>query len=190
MPLELRPATEEDAARAAEIEGLAFAPSPFSGILFPGPFPPGSGGRRVAELVEKLRGDDSTRWLKVVDTDLLLEGTGEGEGEGESGKQEEKEKQPTMIAFAQWHVYADGKPRSAPRTFGPECNLEACEMLFGGIDRQRRRLMGERPYVCEFSSFPRVFLLLLAKGGGWGAIMLHVFLATDSGILILLYSRS
>ena len=135
MPLELRPATEEDAIRAAEIEHLAYAGNPFERILFPGPFPPTDDGGRAVQLLDDLRGDPTTRWLKVVDTDT----TGE-----------------TMIAFARWHMYTeDEPPRSALRAFGPGCNEEACAALFGGIHEQRTRLMGERLYVCECPSFLR-----------------------------------
>lgn len=134
MPLELRPATQADAARGAEIEARAYAPNPSNRILFPGPFPPEAVSARAAQLAEQLRGeDDSARWLKVVDTDL---------GEGA----------PTTVSWARWHIYADSsRPRSGPRTFGPGCNVEACELLFGGIDGQRERLMGEKPYVCGSS---------------------------------------
>ncbi|KAK7752439.1 hypothetical protein SLS62_005592 [Diatrype stigma] len=129
MPLELRPATEADAAREAEIEALAYAPNPFNHILFPGPFPPGAMAARAAELAAELREDgDAGRWLKVVDTDL---------GEG-------------AVAWARWHIYADsGRPRPTPRrrTFGPGSNVEACELLFDGIDEQKERLIGERPCV-------------------------------------------
>ncbi|RYP76180.1 hypothetical protein DL771_002004 [Monosporascus sp. 5C6A] len=126
MPLELRSATQEDALRAAEIEALAFAPSAFNSVLFPGPFPPDANEARAAELIQQLREDATMRWLKVVDTDL----------EGEP-----------MVSFAKWHVYPEKPPPARPRTFGPGSNPQACEMLFGGIDKLRSRLMGERPYV-------------------------------------------
>lgn len=133
MPLELRPATEEDAIRAAEIEHLAYAGNPFEKILFPGPFPPTDDGGRAAQLLDDLRGDPTTRWLKVVDTVTAEE--------------------ETMIAFARWNVYTeDEPPRSALRAFGPGCNEEACAALFGGIHEQRTRLMGDRLYVCELSA--------------------------------------
>ena len=153
MPLELRPATEADAARAAEIEHIAYASSPFDKILFPGPFPgdgdggPAGAGVRAAQLVDELRADPTTtRWLKVVDTDLAPSNAGGGDkAAGENHRSE------AMVAFARWHIYTeDAPPRSALSPFGPGCNQEACQMLFGGIHEQRRRLMGDRPYVCEF----------------------------------------
>ncbi|OTB07589.1 hypothetical protein M426DRAFT_317897 [Hypoxylon sp. CI-4A] len=128
MPLELHPATEADARRSAEIEHAAYAPNPFNRILFPGPFPPEALDGRAATLADELRTDRTTRWFKVVDTAELP-----------AGEQ--------MIAFAKLHVYAE-KPRpTAPRAFGPGCNAEACELLFGGVAAQRGRILGDRPYV-------------------------------------------
>ncbi|KAI1504357.1 acyl-CoA N-acyltransferase [Biscogniauxia marginata] len=129
MPLELQPATEADARRAVEIEALAYAPSPFNAILFPGPFPPEARDFRAAELAKEMKEDATARWLKIVDMDL--------EGDGEQ----------KMIAFAKWHVYADGPTPGTSRTFGPGCNAEACEMLFGGTARLKTALMGDKPYV-------------------------------------------
>ncbi|KAI1163673.1 acyl-CoA N-acyltransferase [Nemania serpens] len=118
MPLILQPATEADAVRGAQIEKAAYASNPFNSILFPGPFPePASGQKpRAEEMVRLLRDDPSARWLKVVDTDL---------GATEDNAQ--------MIGFAQWNIN-DGSERPAQRrTFGPGCNVEACEALFGGL---------------------------------------------------------
>ncbi|KAI5923335.1 acyl-CoA N-acyltransferase [Camillea tinctor] len=127
MPLELHPATEADAHRAAEIEALAYQPSPFNAILFPGPFPPEARDSRAAELTTGMSEDATARCFKVVDTDV----------EGEQ----------KMIAFAKWHVYTDRATSNTPRAFGPGCNVEACEMLFGGIDKLKESLMGNNPCV-------------------------------------------
>jgi hypothetical protein len=129
MPLELMPATEADALRAAGIESIAFGPSPFNKVLFPGPFPDSPLADRAESMAKALREDSTQRWLKVVDTDL--------EGDEQ------------MIAFAKWHVFTE-KPVLPPRQFGPGCNIEACEKLFGGMREQRIRLIGDRPYVCEY----------------------------------------
>ncbi|KAI1376341.1 acyl-CoA N-acyltransferase [Hypoxylon crocopeplum] len=126
MPLELQPAIEADARRSAEIESAAYAPNPFNRILFPGPFPPEVLDGRASQLAAELKRDDTTHWFKVVDTDLP---------EAEQ-----------MIAFAKWHIYTE-MPRPTTRTFGPGCNVEACEMLFGGIAKQRVRILGDRQYV-------------------------------------------
>ncbi|KAI1075801.1 acyl-CoA N-acyltransferase [Whalleya microplaca] len=122
MPLKLQPATEADARRAVEIEADAYAPNPFNRVLFPGPFPPEARDCRVKEISEQLRDDKTTRWLKVVDTNL-------------DGEQ--------MIAFAKWHIYTE-KPQPTPRAFGPGCNVEACELLFGGIANQRANILREK----------------------------------------------
>ncbi|KAH6660108.1 putative GNAT family acetyltransferase [Truncatella angustata] len=127
MPLELQPATEADIHRGVEIEGIAYGPSPFSAILFPGPMPADAKDVRAEVLTKQLHEDSTTRWHKIVDTDLP-------EGEEQ------------MIAWSKWHVYTK-KPELTPREFGPGCNVEACEMLFGGIQKQRIRILGDRHYV-------------------------------------------
>ncbi|KAI1774002.1 acyl-CoA N-acyltransferase [Hypoxylon cercidicola] len=71
----------------------------------------------------------STCWSKVVDTGL-------------------PEDPEQTVAFAKWHVYAQS-PRPTNRKFGAECNVEACELLFGGIVKQRVRILGDRPYYCH-----------------------------------------
>lgn len=129
MPLRLCPADESDARRAADIEHVAYTPNPVNGILFPGPFPPDVLDWRAQQLASDLEGDSSTRWLKVVDTDL-------------------PEGPEQMIAFAKWHIYSES-PKPTPRTFGAGCNAEACELLFGGIAKQRVRILGDQPYFCE-----------------------------------------
>ncbi|XXG93882.1 hypothetical protein Hte_000131 [Hypoxylon texense] len=126
MPLELRPADGSDARRVADIESAAYAPNPFNRILFPGPFPPGILDLRAQQLRAELEGDSSTRWRKVVDTDL-------------------PEGPEQTVAFAKWHVY-DESPKPTDRSFGAGCNVEACELLFGGIAKQRVRILGDRPY--------------------------------------------
>ncbi|KAI8958560.1 acyl-CoA N-acyltransferase [Daldinia sp. FL1419] len=127
MPLEIQPATEADARRAAEIEALAYKPNPFNRILFPGPFPPEAVDGRGAQLAAELKKDPSARWLKVIDTDLV-----------------ENEK---MIAFAKWHIYAEKPPQPAPRSFGPGCNAEACELVFGYLTKLRARIWGDKKCV-------------------------------------------
>ncbi|KAI0482374.1 acyl-CoA N-acyltransferase [Xylariaceae sp. FL0804] len=166
MPLELLPATAEDARRAVDIEADAFASNPFTPVLFPGPFPPDAKQRRAEELAAGLRADPTgCRWLKVVDTDLDDDGGGGGGG-------------GQMIAFAKWHFYAaaagdeeeDGPlnkkktetstvaaaatgnsnsspPPPPPRAFGPGCNADACEALFGRIAASRRALVGGKPHA-------------------------------------------
>lgn len=138
MPLILQPATEADAVRGAQIEKAAYASNPFNSILFPGPFPePASGQKpRAEEMVRLLRDDPSARWLKVVDTDL---------GATEDNAQ--------MIGFAQWNIN-DGSERPAQRrTFGPGCNVEACEALFGGLYELRLKHYTSVKHVRTYSHY-------------------------------------
>ncbi|KAJ9132142.1 hypothetical protein NKR23_g11399 [Pleurostoma richardsiae] len=127
MPLRLFPAAESDAPRAAELEHAAYSPSPFNKVLFPGPFPPEALGHRAAGLAEELKNDPTVVWLKVVDTDI--------EGDDK------------MIAFAKWHIYESPSEPSKPRTFGPGCNVEACEELFGGLARMKQQWVGSRSHL-------------------------------------------
>ncbi|KAI0103724.1 acyl-CoA N-acyltransferase [Nemania sp. FL0031] len=132
MPLVLQPATEADAVRAAQIEREAYAPNPFNPVLFPGPFPEPPAGRnpRAEEMAKQLREDPSTRWLKVVDTDL-----------------EETDDNKQMIGFAQWNINDGSQPSQPPRGFGPGCNVEACEALFGGLHKLRAKHYGSVKHV-------------------------------------------
>ncbi|KAI1425384.1 acyl-CoA N-acyltransferase [Xylaria sp. FL1777] len=122
MPLELQPAIEADAERVAQIEREAFGTNEFNQILFPGPFPEPAPGKttRAEELAKIFREDPSTRWLKVVDTDLAP-----------------TEENRQMIGFAQWNVN-DGTQVPPPRrVFGEGCNVEACEAVFVGLQDAR-----------------------------------------------------
>lgn len=136
MPLELRQADGEDAPRAAQLEAAAYAPNPFNRILFPGPFPPEALDGRAQQMLHGLKTDARIKWLKIIDTDL-------------------PEGPEQMIAFAEWHIYHEKPQPTQPRTFGPGCNKETCEMLFGGIAKQRQRIMGDKPYFCESSILQR-----------------------------------
>lgn len=135
MPLILQPATEADAPRAAAIEREAYAPNPFNPVLFPGPFPapPPGENPRAAEMAKPLREDPSTRWLKVVDTDIAP-----------------TDDNAQMIGFAQWHINDGSQLPAGPRTFGPGCNAEACEALFGGLANMRAKHYGDAHHVRKF----------------------------------------
>ena len=81
----------------------------------------------AAQLID----DPTARWLMVVDTD-----------------QDDKK----GIAFAKWNLYVEGPPgMKTRRQFGEGCNVEACEMVFGGLAKQRDRVLGERRCLCELS---------------------------------------
>ncbi|KAI1436764.1 acyl-CoA N-acyltransferase [Xylaria sp. CBS 124048] len=124
MPLELHPATEADAERAAAIEKEAYASDLFMPILFPGPFPEPQAGQkdwRVEELQGVIREDPSVRWLKVIDTDI---------------KPDEANSQ--MIGFAQWNINDGSQPPPKPRTFGVGANVAACKEASALLQTTRR----------------------------------------------------
>jgi len=131
MALQLVPAVASDALRIAQIERDAYGKNPYNTLLFPGPFPPDILEKRAAQLAADLESNPATtRWWKAVDPTL--------EGDEQ------------LISFAQWNVYETAPPIVPPRAFGPGANAAACEELFGGISRQRTRLIGQEPHVCEY----------------------------------------
>ncbi len=142
MPLELQFATEADAERVAQIEREAYGPNEFSSVLFPGPFPEPAPGKttRAEELAKTLREDPSTRWLKIVDTDL---------DPTEDNKQ--------MIGFAQWNINDGSQPPPKPRVFGPGCNIEACEAVFTSIQKARLQY-SEKKHVRKSAIISSVLL--------------------------------
>ncbi|KIX05194.1 uncharacterized protein Z518_06066 [Rhinocladiella mackenziei CBS 650.93] len=123
MPLVLEPAVEADAPRIVEVERLAYATNPLSPILFPGPFPPDALEKRAEGMVTQLKEDPTTRWMKVVDPETS-----------------------EMVAFAKWNIMTSPTTPKATRTFGPGCNVGACEEYFGGIHKKRNELMGGKAY--------------------------------------------
>ncbi|RBR23289.1 uncharacterized protein FIESC28_03872 [Fusarium coffeatum] len=132
MPLQVLPATEVDASRAAAIEAVAYGPSPIGSVLFPKPRVPGP-NTRASDLVELLQKNPACRWAKVIDTDLS-----------------EQEDQDDMVAFSMWYMW-DTPPLEEQHSFssfrGPSCNAEACELLFGGINSMRVNYMKGKPYA-------------------------------------------
>lgn len=130
MSLRVVKCTTLDFLRVTEVERAAWSDDPFTQILFPGPFPEGMGEFRAQEMAKQMEEDPTTRWLKVVDS----EATDPNEG----------------IAFAKWHIYADQLPGPRQtRSFGDGCNIEACELVFGGLAKQRDRLVGDKKLVCR-----------------------------------------
>ncbi|KAK6193205.1 hypothetical protein LQW54_012699 [Pestalotiopsis sp. IQ-011] len=128
MPLVVQPATGSDARRAVEIEAVAYGSNPFNAVLFPGPMPANAMELRAEFLAKQLGEDPATRWHKVVDTDLDDDGGSK------------------MVAFAEWHVFTEKPKLTAPK-FGQGSNAEACELLFGGLQKQRARILGDTPHV-------------------------------------------
>ncbi|KAK5103112.1 hypothetical protein LTS08_003915 [Lithohypha guttulata] len=123
MPLKVLPCTTLDYPRSAEVERRAWAQAPFTNILFPGPFPEDMAELRAQEIAKQVEEDPTTRWLKVVDTDLSDPDEG--------------------IAFAKWHVYAD-----QPANVGEADHLERdatlrhLAILATDPDHQRRGAAG------------------------------------------------
>jgi hypothetical protein len=135
MPLQVLEAADADAPRIAAIERAAYAPSPFNAIFFPGPFPDDVLEWRASELVAMRQDDPTTRWLKVVDTDLA----------GDDG----------LVAFACWHFYNPKPPPQPPRAMRTEgINLEACGRVFGGSGQMQEKIMGGKDYVCTRAPYP------------------------------------
>ncbi|KAF4972107.1 hypothetical protein FSARC_1247 [Fusarium sarcochroum] len=128
MPLKVLPANEADASRAVDIENIAYGPNPIGSVLFPNPRPSGP-NTRVADLIDLFQKNPACRWAKVVDTDI---------GEDE------------MVAFTMWYMW-DTPPTEEQHSFssyrGPSCNVEACELLFGGINKMRVSYMNGKPYA-------------------------------------------
>ncbi|KAI1436827.1 acyl-CoA N-acyltransferase [Xylaria sp. CBS 124048] len=134
MPLQVLPANEADAERAAQIENDAYAGDPFCPFLAPGPFPElpfGQKNPRIEELTRSLRESPSVRWFKVVDTDITP-----------------SEDNQQMIGFAQWNIN-DGShlPLEARRSYGPGTNLEACEALYGWLRAVRNERLEARKHI-------------------------------------------
>ncbi|KAK5083715.1 hypothetical protein LTR05_006219 [Lithohypha guttulata] len=128
MPLKVLPCTTLDYPRSVEVERRAWAQGPFTKILFPGPFPEDMAELRAQEIAKQVEEDPTTRWLKVVDTDLFDPDKG--------------------IAFAKWHVYADQPANTGrSRSFGEGCNIEACEFVFGGVSKSRDSIIGGKNFV-------------------------------------------
>ncbi|GKT47605.1 uncharacterized protein ColSpa_07786 [Colletotrichum spaethianum] len=133
MPIEIRTALERDLKRCAEIGHQAFGKSPFFKIKFPGYVPKdGFLGLRANDLAKQLREDPTARMFVAVDT--------ERRGDG------------AIVGFAKWNVYPNGMPyaKSKAASWGPGANLEACKMVFAGVEEMRNRLMAGKPCICEF----------------------------------------
>lgn len=127
MTLKVLPATEADLPRNAIIEAQAYAGSRLSPYLFPGPHT-GDSSAGIQRLAEPLRNDPACRCAKVIDTDL---------------PEDEQ-----MIAFSYWYFWeAPPKHDSPSSDRGPGSNPEACEAFFGGMDRIRLEMMGDKAYT-------------------------------------------
>ncbi|OHE91696.1 acetyltransferase [Colletotrichum orchidophilum] len=130
MPIEIRTALERDLKRCAEIGHVAFGKCAFNKIMFPG-YEPKDGflGLRTTDLVRQLRDDPTVRMFVAIDT------------ERRSGCE--------IVGFAKWHVYQNGMPSSKTKlhSWGSSCNVEACNLVFGGVGEMRDRLIQGRPCI-------------------------------------------
>jgi hypothetical protein len=138
MVLQVQPADVADAVRSVEIESLAYGPNPIGPILFPNPTGDSSTRAQADDLVQQRESDSASRWVKVVDTELVEQGL------------------DGMIAFSYWYVWdkpqAGGFRRPAER--GARSNAEACNLFFGGMDEKKHARFGDQPHVCESHHLP------------------------------------
>ena len=130
MAIVLRAVSDEDVARACEIEFQAYRGQPLSPILAPGPFPPDSGQQRIDQLLKMRNEDPTAHYLQAFDE--------------ETGK---------MIAFAKWHIFETSEiaqASSRPLSFGAGRNEAACMLFFGGMKERKEELMGNKPHLCTW----------------------------------------
>ncbi len=133
MSIIVRPISDTELHRACVIEAAAYADSPLTPILFPGPFPPDSQQKRVDQLIQMRNDDPTTVLLQAIDTT--------------SGR---------MVAAAKWHVYrtAEETQRVGRKLeFGEGTNRDACVAFFGGMEEKKKVILGARPHVCELHPF-------------------------------------
>ncbi|KAK2040869.1 acetyltransferase [Colletotrichum somersetense] len=130
MTIQIRTALERDLRRCAEIGHQAFARNPFSKIKFPGYVPDdGFLGLRASDLAKQLREDPTCRMFVAVDT--------------------ERRGNNAIVGFAKWNVYPNGMPYAKlnPASWGFGANIEACKMVFSGVEAMRNALMGGKPCI-------------------------------------------
>lgn len=130
MAITLREVSDDDAARACEIELQAYKGGPLSHVLAPGPFPPDSWQQRIDQLIAMRKDDPSVHFVQAVDE--------------QNGK---------MIAFAKWHIFETStavESSQRPLSFGAGRNEEACMEFFGGMKKKKEELVGNKPHLCMF----------------------------------------
>lgn len=150
MSLLVVPVKAADIPNSMQIEHDAYARNPFTPLLFPGPFPSTAISARADEVLQQWKDDDTTQWIKVVDTSI--DDFNEAEETGELGARKDEDRKG--IAFAKWNIYDQPPKPKAGRQFGEGCNIEACEALFGGLEKQRQRLLeDQKAYVCKLQFF-------------------------------------
>lgn len=138
MGLKTLPATVADAARAVQIEKIAFGPNPVSEVLFPGPVSDAGDEHRVIRLQEQLESYKCTKAAKVIDEELEAQG------------------KESMVAFGLSFIWEDAlTPENLPPSNppGPGSNPDALNAFFGGMrDKLLARYEG-KPLVCKYFLF-------------------------------------
>ncbi|KAF2868459.1 acyl-CoA N-acyltransferase [Massariosphaeria phaeospora] len=118
---------DTDIPRACEMEVAAYANNPASPVLFPGPFPPDSGEKRVNGLIEIRQNDPTVRYMQAVD-----------------------KQSADILAFSKWHFYETPEAAAAaerPVNVGAGTNKAACEAFFDGMAKRKKEIMGDRPHI-------------------------------------------
>jgi hypothetical protein len=132
MAIVVREVSDDDLARAIEVETAAYADNPLSPVLFPGPFPPDASKNRVPDLINLRNSDTTVKFIQAYD---------------------EETKQ--LVAFAKWSIYKTYEEAAASdrpmRSFGAGTNREACEAFFGMLKSKKKELMGHEPHLCKFA---------------------------------------
>lgn len=128
--LVLEPATEEDIPVMIEIWFAAFTQPSIRKLL---PDTPGMREWHREWHLRNFQTMPSVKYLRVVDT----------ESKDEQGR-------PRIVAFGVWDL---GKREEQGRRFPPwhpDCPQEACEEFISGLEKERKRIMGDvRNYCME-----------------------------------------
>jgi hypothetical protein len=126
--LVLEPATVEDVPAITEIWFAAFT-QPVIGQLFPNT--PGMHEWHRDWHLGNMQNKPDIRYIRVVDR----------ESKDEQGR-------PRIVAFAVWDL---AMPEKRGRRFPPwhaDSPHQACEDLITGLEKERKRVMGDEPHYC------------------------------------------
>ena len=134
MPLLLQPAVEVDLEHIVDIQFEAFAPDPFSQVMFPRGITPEA---RLLAVDRSRRdfNDPVIKYIKVVDIAL----------------------DNKAVAFAKWHIYKEERTESEwmkaeTRDYGEGSNREIIDEFFGQITEKRQTLLGGQAH-CRMKKY-------------------------------------